>query len=255
MISSHRYPDLYDECDGAALCARAGAARLVIVDTCASTMDLAHALASDDAAHGTAVVAEAQAAGRGRSGKSWRSERGAGVWVSVVLRHLTDAPAGVLSLRVGLALAAALDRHGAVPMQLKWPNDLFLHGRKLAGVLTEARWRGAALEWIVVGVGVNLRVPDADELSVPLPAPVRAGDVLVDVIRAVLQAGSCAGEMSPAELAAFANRDLSVGRAVVQPLRGVVRGITGSGGLVIATPAGDAVAVSGSLVFASPIPE
>lgn len=218
-------------------------------------MDLAHALAADGASDGTVVVAESQTAGRGRSGKTWQSERGAGVWASVVLRRATDAPAGVLSLRVGLALAEALDARAAARIQLKWPNDLLLNGRKLAGVLAEARWRGAALEWIVVGVGVNMSLATGGTLSASLPAAVRASDVLVEVVRAVLLAGACRGAMSENELSRFASRDIAAGRRVLTPLDGVVRGISGDGGIVIETTSGVATAVSGSLVFHSPLTE
>jgi BirA family transcriptional regulator, biotin operon repressor / biotin---[acetyl-CoA-carboxylase] ligase len=255
MTLAYARLDAYDDVAGPTLCAESGASQLVIVAECSSTMDLAHELAADGAEHGSVVVAEAQGAGRGRSGKTWRSERGAGVWVSVLLRRPADAPAGVLSIRVGLELADALDARVAEPMQLKWPNDLFLGRKKLAGVLTEARWRGTLLEWIVVGVGINLRLSDVEAMSAALPASVRASQVLVDVVHAVLRAGARRGDMSPDEMAAFARRDIAVGRHVVEPLGGVVRGITSTGGIVIQTATGDAVAVSGSLVFRSPLTE
>ena len=229
--------------------ARAGASRVVAVEQCTSTMDLAHELATAGASHGTVVVADTQGAGRGRTGKSWVSVRGAGVWASVLLRQPVDAPAGVLSLRVGLQLAQALDARAATAIQLKWPNDLFLGDRKLGGVLTEARWRGDVLEWIVVGVGVNVREADAALPVASLGDAVRRADVLVDVIRAVLTASECRGELSATELAHFAQRDLAYGRAVTSPLDGTVFGITARGSVQIRTDTGDAVAVAGSLVF------
>jgi BirA family transcriptional regulator, biotin operon repressor / biotin---[acetyl-CoA-carboxylase] ligase len=238
----------------ATLRAQCGASQLVAVAQCESTMDLAHDLAGAGAEHGTVVVAESQGAGRGRSGKSWLSAAGGGVWASVLLRTPAgDAPPGVLSLRVGLALAAALESGTPHPIQLKWPNDLLLERRKVAGVLTEARWRGTTLEWIVVGVGVNLTVPEGGTVSSALPPTARAGDVLVQVARAVMQAGQCAGALSGAEIAAYARRDVAVGRRVVEPLNGVVRGIDRSGGIVIDTADGEQVAVSGSLIFHSPL--
>ena len=147
----------YDDSPCDELQRRAGSPKLVVVDRCASTMDLAHQLAADGAPHGTAVVADEQDAGRGRTGKSWTSARGAGVWVSVLLRGAVATSAGVLSLRTGLELAHALDTFAGSTIQLKWPNDLFHGGMKLAGILTEARWRGDQLEWIVVGVGINMQ--------------------------------------------------------------------------------------------------
>ncbi len=239
----------YDDTPCEVVCARAGASRVVAVEQCTSTMDLAHELAAAGALHGTVVVAEAQGAGRGRTGKAWVSARGAGVWASVLLRQPVEAPAGVLSLRVGLQLAQALDARVATAIQLKWPNDLFLGDRKLGGVLTEARWRGDVLEWIVVGVGVNVRDAETTPPVASLGETVRRADVLVDVIRAVLIASECIDELSATELSQFAQRDLARGRAVTSPLDGTVLGITARGGVQIRTGTGDAVAVAGSLVF------
>ncbi len=237
------------------LSARAGAACVVAVRHCDSTMDLVHAGAADGAADGTVVVAESQGAGRGRSGKSWTSLRGAGVWTSVLLRHAAPAPPGVLSLRVGLALASALEQHAAASIQLKWPNDLFVDGRKLAGILTEARWRGSQLEWIVVGVGVNLWHAGAEPAVATLRADVAAAAVLVDIVRAVRNASAIDGELSEDERSAFSRRDLALGREVTSPLAGTVTGIDCAGGLRVRTADGERVAVSGSLIFSTPLPE
>lgn len=246
---------IYDVVPCEELRARSGAARLVAVERCTSTMDLTHQLAAEGALDGTVVVAEEQGAGRGRTGKSWVSTRGSGVWTSILIRRPLDAPGGVLSLRVGIELAGALDARATAPIQLKWPNDLFLADRKLAGVLTEARWRGDMLEWIVVGVGVNVRDPGAAVPTACLGAAQRTSDVLVDVVRAVLRAAMRRGELSATELATYAERDLSRGRAVSAPFEGTVLGITSRGGVQIRTRDGDAVAVAGSLVFRSPLAE
>ncbi len=241
----------YDDVLCERLCSQAGAARLIAVEHCTSTMDLAHEQAALGAAHGTVIVAEEQGAGRGRSGKSWVSGRGAGVWTSVLLRQHSDAPAGVLSLRVGQALAESLDAFAPAPIQLKWPNDLYLERRKLAGVLTEARWRGDMLEWIVVGVGVNVRPASTTPPSASLADDVSRATVLVAVVRAVLDAAQGAGELSDAELAAYAARDLAAGQRASAPLEGTVLGITSRGGLRVRTATGDAVAVAGSLIFSN----
>lgn len=246
------------EYDGVAcetLRVRCGATGLVIRDHCASTMDLAHELAAAGAPHGTVVVAESQAAGRGRTGKTWTSTRGAGVWVSVLLRDPLAAPTGVLSLRVGLGLARALDAYVATPVQLKWPNDLFLHGAKLGGILIEARWRGDVAEWIVVGVGVNVREDLTEPGVAALGGSASCATVLSDVVQAVLQAASPRGELGDGEVDEFAVRDLARGREIVEPLAGIVVGITSSGGLQVRTPRGEAVAVAGSLVFRTLPPE
>jgi BirA family transcriptional regulator, biotin operon repressor / biotin---[acetyl-CoA-carboxylase] ligase len=241
----------YDAVPVEALADACGGVQVVALAECGSTMDVAHALAADGAGHGTVIVAEAQAAGRGRSGKQWHAAAAAGVWCSVVVRDPVGRAPGVLSLRTGLELAARLDRHAGDTVQLKWPNDLFLGGRKLAGILTEARWRGDQLEWMVVGVGVNLRAAQGDLDSAALPSGTRHSAVLVDVARAVRSAADGGAALSEDEIHAFSQRDLAAGRAVVAPLEGIVLGLDAHGGLRVRTATADAVAIAGSLVFRS----
>ena len=257
MMTGSTVLSLYDDTPCDVLQRRTGSPQLFAVDRCASTMDLVHQLAADGAAHGTAVVAEEQGAGRGRTGNSWVSERGAGVWVSVLLRRsaATASATGVLSLRTGLELANALDVFSVTTIQLKWPNDLFIGGLKLAGILTEARWRGDQLEWIVVGVGINV-LPTADQTPVATLKPgTRRSDVLVSATKCVLRAADHAGDLTADELARFATRDLAVGREVQAPIAGTVLGVTARGGVRIRTATGDAIALAGSLVFRSSLTE
>lgn len=131
-----------------------------------STMDLAHSRAAEGAPHGTAVAARVQTAGRGRRGRTWHSPAG-GLWMSVVCRP--SDPGGVehLSLRVGLAVAQTLERlFPDLPrLTVKWPNDVLLGGRKLAGILCEARWEGATPAWVIAAVGLNVCNPIPDEVA------------------------------------------------------------------------------------------
>lgn len=108
---------------------------------------------------GLAVWADEQYAGRGRLGRSWYSPRGGGVWLSVLLRPPLAAPElPRLSLAAGLAVARAIFRVTGLGCGLKWPNDVTLAGRKLAGILAEAHGAGRGLEFVVLGVGVNVTV-------------------------------------------------------------------------------------------------
>src|SRR5207249_1003075 len=120
-----------------------------------STFDAVHDLAAQAALAGTVVIAEEQTAGRGRDGRTWHSPAG-GVWLGMLLRPVR-AELGVISVRVGLAVADAVDALlGRFETRLKWPNDVLLGERKLAGILCEGRWHGEALQWLAVGVGVNV---------------------------------------------------------------------------------------------------
>ncbi len=121
----------------------------------ASTNDVAWDALGEGLPDGTAVVADAQTRGRGRAGRDWHTGPGKGLALSVLLQSGCDRrPLGLLPLAAGLALARGLERLGA-RAELKWPNDLLLAGRKLAGVLCESRGvRGA--EAAVIGAGVNV---------------------------------------------------------------------------------------------------
>jgi BirA family biotin operon repressor/biotin-[acetyl-CoA-carboxylase] ligase len=121
-----------------------------------STQTVAFALAADGAPDGTVVVADSQAAGRGRRGRAWLDEPGASLLASIVLRpRLEPARLPGLSLAAAVAVAEALTRTAGVSPRLKWPNDVLVNGRKLAGILLETRLSGER-PTTILGVGVNL---------------------------------------------------------------------------------------------------
>lgn len=240
----------------------------------ASTMDVAHALAQQGAPAGTLVLADEQTRGRGRGGKAWASPPEAGLWLTLVERPLDASAVDVLSLRVGLRVARALDRFATAPVAIKWPNDLMLPSGKLGGILVEVRWRSSRPEWIAVGVGINLEPPPvagAAALGRPEPeteSAARAHDqpgrraggvgeggtpdrraVLAELVPALRSAAAGQGGLTPAELATFAARDWARGRRVVAPHRGTVAGISPAGALLIETPHGVVACASGSLLL------
>ncbi len=120
-----------------------------------STMTEAARLAAAGAPAGTAVIAEEQSAGQGRLGRSWHSEPGSGLYVTVVLRpRMAAETLPALTLALGLAVAEAIARAADVACDLRWPNDVMLGGRKVAGILAQAV-EGAAL----AGIGINVNHP------------------------------------------------------------------------------------------------
>lgn len=208
-------------------------------------MEEAHARAQDGAAHGTAVVAARQSTGRGTRGRAWSSDEG-GLWMSVVVRPTRTDALEALSLRVGLATAAVLELAcPALPrLSLKWPNDLMIDGRKLGGILCEARWGGGHCQWIVIGVGINVRNPLPTELD-RIAVAIRAWDPAIEPVKlaapvaaAVALAGREAGPLSDRELRAFALRDALTGARVSEPVIGSAEGITAAGALRVRTDAG-----------------
>ena len=203
-----------------------------------STLNAIHDLAAQGAPAGTVVIAEEQTAGRGRDGRTWHSPAG-GVWLGMLLRP-ARAELGVISVRVGLAVADAVDALlGRVETRLKWPNDVLLGERKLAGILCEGRWHGETLQWLAVGVGVNVRnvIPPAVArravgLEEWLPA-IRRLDVLDRLVPAI--AGLASGEpaLSERECVAFAARDWLQGRQLRSPAAGRARGLRPDGALLV----------------------
>jgi BirA family biotin operon repressor/biotin-[acetyl-CoA-carboxylase] ligase len=195
-------------------------------------MDEAHALAAAGAAAGTTVLAEVQTAGRGRNGRQWVSPR-RGIWLTLVERPTDAAALDVLSLRVGLAAARALDQFTAEPIRLKWPNDLYVDGRKLAGTLVEARWRGEHADWVAIGLGVNMEPPDGELQAAALDAGSSRTDVLEVLMAELRGAASVAGALTRDELDEYEGRDMARGRTCSEPLRGRVVGIAPTGELLI----------------------
>jgi BirA family biotin operon repressor/biotin-[acetyl-CoA-carboxylase] ligase len=124
----------------------------------------------DGAPSGTVLVAEVQRAGRGRRGRSWHAPLGGALTFSLLARF--DAGANALtglSLVVGLAVAEALATLGARDVRVKWPNDLVLHGAKLAGILIEVQGDALGPAVAVIGVGINVRVPAAQRAAIDQP--------------------------------------------------------------------------------------
>jgi BirA family biotin operon repressor/biotin-[acetyl-CoA-carboxylase] ligase len=241
--------DSYDGQSRDALAARVGVPHLALYARIGSTMDAAHELGAAGAPTGALVLADEQTSGRGRQGSSWHSAAGKGVWLTLLERPRGLAGLEVLSLRVGLAAAAALDAFSDESVEVKWPNDLLIRGAKLAGVLVEVRWRGARPDWVAIGLGVNVVAPRA----VPGAAGLRTGTSRVDVLEAIVPAlrrtAAPTGPLDARELQLFAARDYARGRRCVRPAPGVVAGVTAAGELAVETPAGVRHFRAGSLLL------
>jgi BirA family biotin operon repressor/biotin-[acetyl-CoA-carboxylase] ligase len=137
-------------------------------DEVASTNTLAMELAQQGAEDGTVVIAESQSGGKGRLGRSWLSPRG-NLYLSVVLRPAVPVhKAPLITLMGAVAVASALRKHVGIDAGIKWPNDILVDGRKIAGLLTEMSAEPDRIRHIVLGIGVNVNM-DLREL----PADVR----------------------------------------------------------------------------------
>lgn len=126
------------------------------LDVTDSTNTRAFEWAEEGAPHGALVIAEEQTSGRGRAGRTWLGRRGEGLLFSVVLRPRFDpGTTQLVTQGIGVAVAEALAGFPPLNPRLKWPNDVWLDGRKVAGILVESRGLGTEEEVIVAGIGIN----------------------------------------------------------------------------------------------------
>lgn len=120
-----------------------------------STNDMAKELAMGGAREGTVVTAETQTHGRGRLKRKWLSPAG-GLWLSTILRPRTELKhASKLTLMVSVAVAKTISKLFRLKAEIKWPNDVLIEGKKVCGILTEAKTEGETLAFVVVGIGIN----------------------------------------------------------------------------------------------------
>jgi BirA family biotin operon repressor/biotin-[acetyl-CoA-carboxylase] ligase len=190
-----------------------------------STNERARALAAAGTPHGTLVTADAQTAGRGRQGREWTAAPGTSLLLSLVLRSPTDA----------LPLAAAVAVCEALPVEaaIKWPNDIWVERRKVAGILVEARPQEG---WAVLGIGVNVHEAPPVEHSTSLGGALPVEELLSRVLVAL---DGWLRRPLPAVLAAWRSRDALLGEPVRwQNGSGKGVGIDESGALLVDTDSG-----------------
>ena len=225
---------------------------VVHLDVTGSTNDAARELAAAGAPAGTLVLAEEQTAGRGRQGRAWVAPRGRALTLSIVVRSAADA-ISLLSPAAAVAVCEACEQIASVRCAVKWPNDVWMDERKVAGILIEARPQEG---WAVLGIGLNV-----DTTQDELPAELRetatslriatggevgreaALEALLEAVARWLDAG--AEEV----LAAYRERDALHGRAIEWTEgstrhAGEAQGVDGNGNLVAFTPDGERVTLA-----------
>jgi BirA family biotin operon repressor/biotin-[acetyl-CoA-carboxylase] ligase len=135
--------------------------RLVCLKQTVSTNADAFRLAEEGAAEGTVVIADAQAGGKGRRGRVWSSPEGVNLYCSVLLRpHIMPHEAPQLTFLSAVAVARAIDATTSLKPQIKWPNDVLIAGKKVAGLLNEMSAETDAINFVILGIGVNLNMTD-----------------------------------------------------------------------------------------------
>ncbi len=131
--------------------------RVIHYESVPSTMDIAFKLGLDEEPEGTVVCAETQTHGRGRMERRWSSPKGKGVYFSLLLRPpLLPTDAAKMTLFSAVAVCEALREHCGLDVAIKWPNDILVRGKKLAGILTELSAEMDRVRFIVIGLGLNV---------------------------------------------------------------------------------------------------
>lgn len=206
-----------------------------------STNERAKELAAAGALHGTLVTADEQEAGRGRQGRQWTAPAGSGVLMSLVLREFDE----FLPLTAAVAVCDALPVEAAV----KWPNDVWLERRKVAGILVEGRPQEG---WAVLGIGVNVSTtsfpPELAEIATSLAlagTDTSSDQVLDDVLRSLSE---WLGAPPDAVLSAWRSRDALKGERVRwSGGEGIAAGIDDSGALLVETGNGPVTLEAGEV--------
>ncbi len=125
-----------------------------------STMDIAHRLAAAGEPEGSVVVAESQRSGRGRMGRGWASPKGKGIYCSILLRPpLQLSEVSRVTLMAAVAVARAVQQVTGIKAEIKWPNDVMVNSKKLAGILTELNGELNRVNYCVIGIGINVNTP------------------------------------------------------------------------------------------------
>jgi BirA family biotin operon repressor/biotin-[acetyl-CoA-carboxylase] ligase len=197
-----------------------------------STNERARALAAGGAPHGTLVTADEQQAGRGRQGRSWSAPPRSAVLMSVVLRELSET----LPLAAAVAVCEALP----VDARIKWPNDVWIGGRKVAGILVEARPQEG---WAVLGIGLNVATEEFPEELHATSLRLEGAPITVEAALDALLGALEAWLARPAAevLAAWRSRDALLGETVRWAngsKEGTAAGVDSSGALIVDTADG-----------------
>jgi BirA family transcriptional regulator, biotin operon repressor / biotin---[acetyl-CoA-carboxylase] ligase len=222
-----------------------------------STNERARELAAGGAPSGTVVTAAEQREGRGRRGRRWSAPAGSALLYSAVLRPLERRHA-LLPLAVPLAVCGAVESLAPQACRVKWPNDVWVDERKVAGILIEARPH----DWAVIGVGVNLQIAE-DEFPDDLRWPATSVGHGATVDGALAAVNDALGEwfQAPRErvLAEFRARDALAGREVAWEGagdagqgRGVAAGIDDAGNLIVTTEANERLSLGAGEVSLRP---
>lgn len=251
------------------LLARLPVTQIRYFHTIGSTNDEALAWLQAGAQDGCLVAADQQTRGRGRLQRRWITRPGVSLAFSLILQPTPKEAncMGFFSPLGALAICQSLEDLFGLAPQIKWPNDVLLQGKKIAGILVEAAWLGDHLQGVVIGMGINVKpasVPPASELLFPASCvedaagrPVDRMLLLREIVQALFEWRSkmCAEAFRQAweQRLAFRGQWVRIEGTDKPPVTGQVLGIDASGSLLLRSPAGETVTVSVGDVHLRPV--
>src|SRR5690625_2332206 len=131
--------------------------KIVHKQSTTSTQIVVHQLAQENCEHGTIVIADEQTKGKGRMNRPWHSSKEKGIWMSIILRpEILPYRASQLTLLTATVLADVINKQVEIRPQIKWPNDILINSKKVAGILTEMQAEQDQIQYVVIGIGLNV---------------------------------------------------------------------------------------------------
>lgn len=223
---------------------------VISYDSVVSTQPLAHEAAAKGAVEGTLILAEEQTGGKGRMGRPWHSPKGSGIWMSLILRPDIPLPtAPQITLLTAVAMAKTMQDVLGVEARIKWPNDIFIQGKKVCGILTELNAEAHQIKYLIVGMGINANLSleefplelreIATSLQIEAGSPIRRASFIQAFCRIFerLYEGYLEHGFAPIRAAWEAN-SYTIGRQVQvystqTPLSGTAVGLDSDGVLIV----------------------
>ncbi|MDA0692442.1 MAG: biotin--[acetyl-CoA-carboxylase] ligase [Nitrospinae bacterium] len=232
---------------------------ILVFDEIDSTNDLAQKYLEEGALEGLVLIAESQTRGRGRMGRSWVSPPGTGIYMSVLLKpQIQPQRLPQLTLLAGLASVQAINEFSSQKVQLKWPNDILLNGKKLCGILSEYHATQSGESAVIIGIGVNVNHsrndfpedlrPIATSLMIETGSPVDRQALATAIIRHLDQEyDAYLQNRSPDVINKWANHSDMFGKKISvtkgkSVIHGTALGLDSEGRLLMRTKSGEEIA-------------
>jgi len=227
-----------------------------------STNDFLKDLAKNDHPEGTIVIAEKQTVGRGRRQRSWSSPKG-GLWFSVLLRPtFPPQKAMIVTMAVSIAITKAIHATTGIPLRIKWPNDILYKGKKICGVLTELSAEMDQITFMIIGIGINVNNPLPRDLQITATSLKRICSKKIPYMELLLSLISSLDEwyayVKQQDETIIRETWLSLSDTIGKNveikdessiIRGVAKGITEQGGLILETIEGTKHIVTGDMTY------